>query len=114
VRRHEHSDGKPKELGEETIFDRLLAGNNSKENEADMSRRKQAPKMAAQQIADESVGLLMAGTETTATMLAYGTYYFMTFPEVQAKIMAELATVQRTESGRLPIQQIESLPYFVS
>ncbi|RBQ68277.1 hypothetical protein FVER14953_05538 [Fusarium verticillioides] len=112
VRRHEHSDGKPKELGEETIFDRLLAGNNSKENEADMSRRKQAPKMAAQQIADESVGLLMAGTETTATMLAYGTYYFMTFPEVQAKIMAELATVQRTESGRLPIQQIESLPYF--
>ncbi|KAF4997554.1 hypothetical protein FGRMN_3759 [Fusarium graminum] len=113
VERHRYSDGKLKSLGEETIFDRLLVGNtNSEEDDEKVPRRKQAPKMGAQQIADESVGLLMAGTETTATMLAYGIYFFMTFPETQVKIMEELATVQKNESGRLPIQQIEALPYF--
>ncbi|KAK0613232.1 cytochrome P450 [Immersiella caudata] len=75
-------------------------------------RNRKPIKMGVNEIRDESVGLLMAGTETTATMLAYATYYFLAFPEVQAKVLSELGTLKKNELGRLSIQHIESLPYF--
>lgn len=113
--RHEQSDGKARELGEETIFDRLLAGNREiEQEELAAPPRKRTPKMGFQEIADESVAMVMAGTETTATMLAYATYFFLAFPETQPRILEELGTIQKNELGRLPIQQIETLPYFVS
>ena len=59
------------------------------------------------------MALLIAGTETTATMTAYATYFFLHFPEVQPRIMAELATIEKDENGRLPILKIEAQPYFV-
>lgn len=64
-------------------------------------------------MADESTGILNAGTEPTATMLSYATYFWLKFPHIQKPILDELATVM-LENGRLPLVKIEALPYFVS
>jgi cytochrome P450 len=64
-------------------------------------------------LSDEGVALLIAGTETTATMSAYGTYFFLRFPRVQDRILAELNSIEKDEHGRLPIVKIEAQPYFV-
>ena len=65
------------------------------------------------ELADESTAILNAGTEPTATMMTYGTYFFLRFPETQKRILEELATVGLDENGRMPLQTLEALPYFV-
>ncbi|KAI1636385.1 cytochrome P450 [Biscogniauxia mediterranea] len=90
---------------DETIFDRLLTDN---------ARRQQgnASKLPSfRELTDESTGIINAGTEPTATMLSYATYFWLKFPHVQARIMEELATV-KLEEGRLPLTKLEALPYF--
>lgn len=67
--------------------------------------------MRFRELADESVGILNAGTEPTATMLSYATYFWLKFPHVQTRVLEELASVQHIK-GRLPLQQLENLPYF--
>ncbi|KAJ5936910.1 cytochrome P450 [Penicillium verhagenii] len=91
---------------DETIFDRLLT---------DSARRQASGKdlrpLRFRELADESVGILNAGTEPTATMLSYATYFWLKFPHVQSRVLEELASVQQVK-GRLPLQQLENLPYF--
>lgn len=98
-----------KDPNEETIFERLLT---------DSARRREKGKEAKQltfrELADESTAILNAGTEPTATMMAYATYYFLRYPGAQSRILEELETVETDENGRLPLQKIEALPYFVS
>ena len=66
-----------------------------------------------QDLADEGASLLVAGTETSATTLAYATYYFLAFPEVRRRVLEELVTVESDENGRMALTKLEALPYFV-
>lgn len=104
---NKHSDIM-KDPSEETIFERLLT---------DSARRREKGKEAKQptfqELADESTAILNAGTEPTATMMAYATYYFLRYPETQKRILEELEIVELDKNGRLPLQKLETLPYFV-
>lgn len=93
---------------EETIFDRLLTDNARRREKG-----KKANELTYQALADESVGILNAGTEPTATMLTYAIYFFLRYPEIQDRIYEELGTIKSDENGHMPLQQIEALPYFV-
>lgn len=73
-----------------------------------------AKPLTFRELADESTAILNAGTEPSATMMAYATYFFLIYPEVQERVMSELRSVKRDANGRLPLQKLESLPYFVS
>lgn len=66
-----------------------------------------------QELVDEAIILLAAGTETTAIALTFATYHILRAPRVQAAVEAELATLRRDADGRLPYQAIENLPYLV-
>ena len=65
------------------------------------------------ELADEGTGILNAGTEPTAIMLCYATYFFSLFPHVQKPLMDELSSVE-LQDGRLPLLKLEALPYLVS
>ncbi|KAI0485717.1 cytochrome P450 [Xylaria cf. heliscus] len=91
---------------DETIFDRLLA-----EDVRRQQKGEHAKPVTFRELADESTGILNAGTEPTATMLSYATYFWLKFPHVQTRILDELTTVTK-ENGRLPLAQLEALPYF--
>ena len=97
-----------KNPSDETIFDRMLT---------DDARRREKGQVAKpltfRELTDESTAILNAGTEPTATMMAYGTYFFLRFPETQKGILEELATVELDKNGRMPLRKLEALPYFV-
>lgn len=97
-----------KDPSEETIFERLLT-----ESARRREKGKEAKQPTFKELADESTAILNAGTEPTATMMAYATYYFLRYPETQKRILEELETVELDENGRLPLKKIEALPYFV-
>jgi cytochrome P450 len=67
-----------------------------------------------QDLADEGASLLVAGTETTATTIAYATYYLLLHPDKRRKLLEEIATVERDDNGRLPLSKLDALPYLVS
>ncbi|OQE24211.1 hypothetical protein PENFLA_c010G02605 [Penicillium flavigenum] len=102
IEEHAASGSKVKQLEEESIFNRMLNGNSTRENH-------QA--VGFQDLADEGASLLVAGTETTATTMAYATYYLLMYPEKRQKMLDELATVERDSDGRLPLQKLDTLPY---
>ena len=83
------------------------------DNARRQEKGQKARPLTFRELADESIAILNAGTEPTATMMAYATYFFLRFPEVQGRILEELESVERDEYGRLPLQKIETLPYFV-
>lgn len=87
-----------------TVFDALLSP-------AGSSKRHVVPSF--QELVDEAIILLAAGTETTAIALTFATYHVLAAPRVRAAVEAELATLSRDDNGRLPYQAIESLPYLV-
>ncbi|KAI0441398.1 cytochrome P450 [Xylaria telfairii] len=91
---------------DETIFDRLLTEDTRRRQKGQASK-----KLTFRELADESTGILNAGTEPTATMLSYATYFWIKFPHVQERILAELDSTE-LENGRLPLAKIEALPYF--
>ncbi|PGH13222.1 hypothetical protein AJ79_03780 [Helicocarpus griseus UAMH5409] len=91
-----------KDIGQETIFDRMLNGNVTKGTHR---------AVGFQDLADEGASLLVAGTETTATTMAYATYYMLLYPEKRQKLLEEIATVERDADGRLSLQKLDMLPY---
>jgi hypothetical protein len=64
-------------------------------------------------LADESAMILNGGTEPPANQMAYATYHFLKYPKVQRRIIEELNSIDLDDRGRLPLQKIEQLPYFV-
>lgn len=59
--------------------------------------------------------ILAAGSVTTAHTLAVATYHLLANPEILARVRKELAEVMPQSSSDPPsLQQLESLPYFVS
>jgi len=63
-------------------------------------------KMSDQELRDELMTLLFAGHETTASGMAWALYWVHRYPDVKAKILAELATLPATacpmDIARLP------------
>ncbi|KAK3985848.1 Trichodiene oxygenase [Cladorrhinum sp. PSN332] len=94
--------------GRETIYDRLLSDHHRRQKKG----HGDVQPLDVPELADESVAILNAGTEPTATMLVYATYFFLHFPEVHRRVLAELATVKPDAKGRLPLAKVEVLPYF--
>lgn len=88
-----------------TVFDALLSP------APGSSKRHVVPSF--QELVDEAIILLAAGTETTAIALTFATYHILAAPRVKTAVEAELATLSRDANGRLPYQAIESLPYLV-
>jgi cytochrome P450 len=64
-------------------------------------------KMSDQELRDELMTLLFAGHETTASGMAWALYWVHRYPDVKAKILAELATLPATASP----MDIARLPY---
>jgi cytochrome P450 len=65
--------------------------------------------MNDQQLRDEMVTIVLAGHETTANALSWTWYLLSQYPEVEAKLHAELDSVL---AGRLPtMQDLRQLPY---
>lgn len=100
--------GVEKESNTKSIFDRLLNANARRQEKG-----KKFKPLNFHELADEGISSLNASMEPTAIMLTYATYFFLRYPEVQNRIMKELATVQLNQKRRLPLQQVENLPYFV-
>ncbi|CAG8074955.1 unnamed protein product, partial [Penicillium nalgiovense] len=94
-----------KKAYEETIFDRMLCDNARREEKG----RKARP-LNFRELADEGTGILNAGTEPSAIMLCYATYFFSLFSHVQKPLLDELASVE-LQDGRLPLRKLEALPY---
>jgi cytochrome P450 family 110 len=63
--------------------------------------------MNDQELRDELMTLLFAGHETTATALSWAIYWSNYLPEVQAKLLAEIATL----GSERDIMAINKLPY---
>lgn len=82
----------------------MLNGNQSKEKH---------PPAGLNDLSDEGTSLLVAGTETTATTMAYATYYLLLYPEKRQKMLDEIASIERDGDGRLSLQKLDALPYLV-
>lgn len=108
IKKFDLEEALQKKAYEETIFDRMLCDNARREQKGQKPRP-----LTFRELADEGTGVLNAGTEPTAIMLCYATFFFYRFPHVQKHIMDELATVE-LKDGRLPLLKLESLPYLVS
>ncbi len=57
------------------------------------ARDEQGNPMSDEELQDQLLTLLFAGHETTATALSWAFYWIYKFPEVQEKLLAELATI---------------------
>ncbi|OXV07329.1 hypothetical protein Egran_04906, partial [Elaphomyces granulatus] len=106
IKEHEIHGKLEKDLGQETIFDRMLNSNARKDETNEKYRT-----VGFQDLADEGASLLVAGTETTATTIAYATYYLLLHPDKRRKLLEEIATVERDDNGRLPLSKLDALPY---
>lgn len=89
---------------QETVFDALLSPTGSTKGHIVPSY---------QELVDEAIILLAAGTETTAIALTFATYHILANPDIKRAVQLELATIPRDPAGHLPYQAIENLPYLV-
>jgi cytochrome P450 len=85
-----------------TIFQSILNPTNER-NHRDMP---------LDHLVDQAMTMLIAGTDTTASLIQFATWRFMTDQEVQWKLLAELDSVSCDDKGQLPLSKLEALPYF--
>ncbi|MCJ1449244.1 MAG: hypothetical protein MMC23_009764 [Stictis urceolatum] len=93
---------------DETLFERVLANSEKTFGKGNLDEAS-----LLKELADESTAILNAGTEPPATMMAYGTYFFLKHTKVQAKLLKELAGVKLDSKGYLPLKELETLPFFI-
>lgn len=62
-------------------------------------------------LSDEAVGIMGAGTLTTAHLLAIVSFHILDNPDILAKMQAELKTIMLEKDARAKWQQLEQLPY---
>ncbi len=55
--------------------------------------------------------IILAGNETTATILSSVTYYALTNPEIHARLKNELRTARNAKGAALEYQELRALPY---
>lgn len=77
------------------------------------AKGKRAPDM--QELIDESILFLSAGTDTSSFTLTMAVYNILRNPEIMQKLQQELAELKEQCGGQPPsLKAIEKLPYLVS
>lgn len=94
--------GIPPKERPETIYDALLNPVSSK-----------AQRPSVEELVSESISMVTAGTDTSATVLQCCVWNILTRTEVRETLLDELSTVRRDTNGLLPLKQLEELPYLV-
>ena len=90
--------------GRTVMFDLLLESND----------RKGFQRLSWEQLIDEALLMVIAGTDTTALALSASTFYILRTPGVLAKLRKELSTVPGSEEGKFEWKYVQNLPYLVS
>lgn len=62
----------------------------------------------------ECRSVILAGQETTATVLSSVTFQALSSPAILAKLQAELKKARDTKGSRLQYQELRSLPYLTA
>ena len=66
----------------------------------------------AERLQDEATLLVMAGTESTAKSLGYGSFYLLYYPETLESLREEIRDARAANgTGRLSLSQLLALPY---
>ena len=86
-----------------TIFHSLIRNQNLPEAEKSDKR-----------LADEANILLGAGTDTTASTLAYTTYHLLSNPTILKKLRDELISAIPDPQDMPPLNKLEALPYLTA
>jgi cytochrome P450 len=80
------------------------------ENRGNAQANETALKMSNKQLRDEVMTIFLAGHETTANALTWTLFLISQHPEVESKIMDEIASVAETEKNNHKIIEFEDLP----
>ena len=85
------------------MFDLLLEDNLKKGHQ----------RLNLEQLIDEALIFLTAGTDTTSYSLSAATFYVLHTPAVLQKLQEELYSVPRGEGGRIEWGNVQKMPYMV-
>lgn len=91
--------------GRQTIFTTLLTDDESK------PKGYQIP--TTWQIKDEAYSILAAAADTTGNAMTVATFNVLHNPAIYQKLVDELETRYPEQTGRLPLKELEKLPYLV-
>lgn len=69
--------------------------------------------LSREQLIDEALVFVIAGTDTTGLTLSAATFYILHTPGVLAKLREELLRVPGSEEGRFEWKEVQNLPYMV-
>ena len=89
--------------GRTVMFDLLLEDNLKKGHH----------RLKLEELIDEALIFLTAGTDTTSYGLSAATFYVLNTPAVLQKLQEELYSVPRGEGGRIEWRSVQNLPYMV-
>lgn len=92
------------EKGRTVMLDLLLESNGEKGFQ----------QLSREQLIDEALVFVAAGTDSTSYTLACATFYILHTPGVIAKLREELLRVPVREEGRYDWKDVQNLPYMVS
>lgn len=67
-----------------------------------------------EELVNEALGLVFAGTDSTTYATAQATYYILTHRSVLKRLQDELQHTLRENRGRLEWSSVRQLPYLVS
>ncbi|PLN84688.1 cytochrome P450 [Aspergillus taichungensis] len=73
-----------------------------------------AEERTVERIRDEALVILAAGTETTARVLTIGFFHIYRNPAILQKLRDEIKQVMPQPTDRVPLAQLESLPYLTA
>ena len=62
----------------------------------------------------ECRSIILAGQETTATVLTSVTYHVLSNPEILSRLLGELTDARNAKGGKLEYQDIRHLPYLTA
>lgn len=85
------------------MFDLLLEDNLNKGHH----------RLSLEQLIDEALIFLTAGTDSTSYSLSAATFYVLHTPVVLQRLQEELRSVPRGEGGRIEWRSVQNLPYMV-
>lgn len=98
--------GEDSGLIHETIYDALLDQSSLE------AKGKRAPGL--QELIDESILFLSAGTDTSSFTLTIAVYHILSNPDIMQRLQQELAELKEQHGQNPPLKAIERLPYLVS
>ncbi|KAH7303652.1 cytochrome P450 [Stachybotrys elegans] len=103
------------QLSQNTAFKRLDSNNTEREDFTSYILRHNATEkgMTRSEIVENSAVLIVAGSETTATLLSGATYYLLTYPKVYKKVVQEIRSAFQSED-EITMSRLNQLPYMLA